>query len=490
MTTTTPELTLMQIDPRTLGVRDQARADATPDDELVASVKRHGIMQPPTVMLDADIDGYVILVGHRRVGAAIAAGLDEITVIVRPGDDADDVLKLEQQIVENERRKALSAREVAQGYKKLELFGKTPADIAREIGEKPDRVRAGLKITASPAAAQLVEQDPSIDFEQAAIIAEFEDHPKLQQKLIETATTNPANFKRDVETQRTQREVDTRIAALKAKLDADGIPLADVVNYSDDWWSGKGADRKGRSLDRLRIGVEEHGECPGHAGVIHRAQSYYLNLQPSDWLLYVCTDWEGNGHLDAAAEKSPEQIEREAEYERERAERRARQELVDANTRARRTWLHGYLNTGRLRPTAAHFDLMADALALQTHSRQPAPAHITLELLGGEPVEQRWWHQTDSNDSALVALIAQAAIPNLRIIIANALATFEHAIDEPEVIPYLNALAEFGYQLTDTDREHIAAAEELLAEEEALGGPEDDDFDDEADTTDENGDDQ
>jgi ParB/RepB/Spo0J family partition protein len=486
MKTATPELTLMQIDPRTLGVRDQARADATPDDELVASIKRHGIMQPPTVMLDADIDQYVILVGHRRVGGAIAAGLDEITVIVRPGDDADEVLKLEQQIIENERRKALSARELAQGFKKLELFGKTPADIARELGEKPERVKAGLKITASAAAAQLVDEDPSIDFEQAAIIAEFEDHPKLQQKLIETATTNPANFKRDVETQRTQREVDARINTLKAQLDADDVPLADVVSYETaGYWSGKGAGPgKGRTLDRLGIRPEEHLDCPGHAAVIHKAQAYHLAAKPSTWLMYVCTDWEGNGHAQTTVtEKTAEQLAQEAEFERERAERRARQELVNANTRARRTWLHGYLNTGRLRPTAAHFDLMADALALQIHGRQPAPAHITLELLGGEPVEQRWWHQTDSNDSALIALIAQAATPNLRIIIANALATFEHAIDEPEVIPYLEALAEFGYELTDTDREHIAAAEELLAEEEALGGPE-------YDTDNENGDDE
>lgn len=461
--TTEQEIQILHVDPKTLGVLDQARADATPDDELIASVKQHGIMQPPTVAYDDEQGCYVIVMGHRRVGAAIAAGLVKIPVLLRPSGIDQEALKLEQQIVENERRKALTAAELAQGYKKLELFGKTPADIARELGEKPERVRAGLKINASKAAAQLLDEEPSIDFEKAAIIAEFDEHPKLQRKLIETATTNPANFNRDVENQRTQREVDTRINKLKAQLDADDVALADVVSYSADWWRGKGmsSDGKGRSLDRLGIRVEEHTECPGHAAVIHNAQSYYLKDQPESWLLYVCTDWEGNGHAGnapAAVEKSPEQLEREAEWERERAERAARQELIDANTRARRSWLHGHLTTGRLRPTAQHFDVVAAALALQLEAHEPAPAHITLELITGEPVERRYYYQDNSNAAELAAAIRSGLAPSLRAIVANAIATFEDAIEEPAAIAYFDALAAWGYTLTDTDREHIAAA--------------------------------
>ncbi|MBW9095158.1 ParB/RepB/Spo0J family partition protein [Microbacterium jejuense] len=480
MTTNAPELTLMQIDPRTLGVRDQARADATPDDELVASVKRHGIMQPPTVMLDADIDGYVILVGHRRVGAAIAAGLDEITVIVRAGDDTDEVLKLEQQIVENERRKALSARELAQGYRKLELFGKTPADIARELGEKPDRVRAGLKITASAAAAKLVDEDPSIDFEQAAIIAEFEDHPNLQQKLIETATTNPANFKRDVETQRTQREVDSRIATLKAQLDAEGIALAEVITYDSEWWRGK--DNAGRTLDRLGIRVEEHIECPGHAAIIHKAQAYYLATQPNDWILYVCTDWQGNGHDSTAArpERTPEEIEEdlriEAERARERQAWREAEQLREANTRARREWLHGYLTTGRLRPTAAHFDLMAAALGAQISWGDWIPAGIAMQILTGSDDHSQYGVEAED---ALAALIAEPSVPSLRILVAAAIATFENGITLAGAVKYFDFLREVGYELTDTDREHLATATERAAAANDDNGDADEDGGDE-----------
>lgn len=464
-------LTLQTVNPAELGVLDQARADATPDEQLVASVKQHGIMQPPTVAFDPEHGGYVIVIGHRRVGAAIAAGLTEITVIVRETDIDVDAVKLEQQIVENERRKALTAAELTQGYKRLELFGKTPAEIAAELGEKPERIRAGLKIHASAAAAKLVDEQPAIDFEQAAIIADFDEHPKLQRKLIETATTNPANFQRDVENSRTQREVDSRVAKLKEQLENAGVPLVEVLPYSSDWWSGKGVSGgPGRTLERLGIKTKDHAGCPGHAAVIHKAQSYYLAAKPNDWILYVCTDWEGNGHTTTAPEKDPEQLEREAQWEREKAERAARQELIEANTRARRTWLHGYLTTGRLRPTAAHFDLIAEALAAQIEDRNGPAAATTLELLTGEPPAPRRNWQDDSHEVAVVATIDNPASPNLRIIIANAIATFEDSIGAPRSVKYFAALAEWGYVLTDTDREHIEEARTLAAEEAGEGG--------------------
>lgn len=481
---TTTELELIQIDPANLTVRDQAREDATPDDELVASVKAHGIMQPPVVEITGDGD-YVIVIGHRRVGAAIVAGINPITVIARHSALADEALTLEQQIVENERRRALSPKDLAVGYEKLTLFGLTPADIAAQLGEKPEKIRAGLKINQSAAAAQLVADEPAIDFEQAAIIAEFDEHPKLQKKLIETATTNPANFQRDVENSRTQREVDSRVDKLKAQLDERNVTLADVLTYGAEWWPGKG-----RTLDRIGIATEDHVDCPGHAAIIHKAQSYYLNEQPESWLRYVCTDWEANGHTPATPatrEKTAEELEAEAQWEREKAERAARQQLIEANTRARRAWLHSYLTTGRLRPTATHFDIIAEALAAQIETAEPAP-HIALELLTGEPVTRRYYYQPDSNEKALAAVIDDPATPNLRIIVANAIATFEDAIEFPRAVVYFDALAGWGYTLTDTDREHIAAAEAELADEagEEVGGADYSDYEtDDEDVVDE-----
>ena len=68
---------LRSIDPRTLHLNpNNPRRTAAPpamDDQLVASIKAVGIIQPPCVT--PKDGGLMIVVGNRRVKAAIAAGL-------------------------------------------------------------------------------------------------------------------------------------------------------------------------------------------------------------------------------------------------------------------------------------------------------------------------------------------------------------------------------------------------------------------------------
>lgn len=486
-----PALRLERIDPANLTVRDQAREDATPDAELIASVKAHGIIQPPVVEINGDGD-WVIITGHRRVGAAIAAGIPEITVLVRP--TSAEQVTLEQQIVENERRKQLSAKDLAAGYQKLTLFGLRPEDIAAQLGETTDRVKAGLRVGKSGRVAELVASDPTIDLERAALIAEFDEHPRLQQKLIDTATDTPQNFDRDLANARSQREVDARVQVLKAQLQEQGVPLMGVVNYDQFYW--RSADGNGKSLHSLDITPEDHAGCPGHAALIHKAQSYYLAQQPSEWILYVCTDWEANGHTLAgstpAAILDPEEIaereQREQERARTAAEYAARQELIAANTTARQAWIHAHITTGRLRPTVPHFDLQALALAAQTEASDWAPVHVALTLITGEPHTLDW--RTSVNEDEFVTLATDPATPSVRVIIGNAFAALEDALRSRFAVKYFAILEQLGYTLTDTDHEHLLVAIDEEAQwladqagEPVAGdaGDDDGDFDDEGD---------
>lgn len=495
MTENTPtalpaDLKLAHVNPAELQVIDQAREDATPDEALIASVRAHGIIQPPVVRLNATGDGYTIVAGHRRVGAAITAGLDEITVIVRADESVTEALTLEQQIVENERRKGLSANDLAAGYQKLTLFGLRPEDIAAGLGEKTERVRAGLQITKSKTATELVEQEPTIDFEQAATIADFDTHPKLQKKLIETATTRPENFARDVEQARRDRQFEIALAELKAQLADEGTTFIESFSYPLPDWTKKGGmyGGPGAAVGKLadaegnQLTAAAHAGCPGHAAIIHRASSFYLDREDGMEVVHVCTDWETNGHQKwqrPDSEKSPEQIEREAEWERRRievekanAERAKRRELVDANTRARRTWLHGYLNTGRLRPIASHFDVLALSAGSQLRLQEAPAVHVALELLTGTPHERDRW-DSDDNLNDLLALIEDDRTPSFRIVLALAVAYLDDAPETAEGVAYFDALVSWGYTLTDTDREHVAAASEAVVERQADADAED-----------------
>ncbi len=86
---------LRTVDPRTLKVNpDNPRrtgAGAHPDEQMVANIRAVGILQPPVVRPKGkDLE---IVAGHRRVAAAVAAGLPEILVLVRGPDDGGDAVR-------------------------------------------------------------------------------------------------------------------------------------------------------------------------------------------------------------------------------------------------------------------------------------------------------------------------------------------------------------------------------------------------------------
>jgi ParB family chromosome partitioning protein len=75
------------VDPRALKENPdktrRSKSNPQADALLLATIKAIGIVQPPVVAPETDGgNGYVIDAGHRRVRQAIAAGLEEIAVLV------------------------------------------------------------------------------------------------------------------------------------------------------------------------------------------------------------------------------------------------------------------------------------------------------------------------------------------------------------------------------------------------------------------------
>ena len=98
------------------------RFDDSELDELAASIKERGIIQPVVVRaIPGAADAYEIIAGERRWRAAQRAGLHEVPVIVVEAGDRE---ALEIAIVENVQRADLNALEEAAGYAQL---GKVPA---------------------------------------------------------------------------------------------------------------------------------------------------------------------------------------------------------------------------------------------------------------------------------------------------------------------------------------------------------------------------
>lgn len=130
---------------------DQPRRDFAPADmeDLTASVKEKGIIQPLIVRVDpTDPDLYQIVAGERRWRAAQAAMLHEVPVLVR---ELSDTEVLELAIIENIQRADLNAIEEAMGYRQLmDSFGHTQEQMAEALGKSRPHIANLLRLLNLP----------------------------------------------------------------------------------------------------------------------------------------------------------------------------------------------------------------------------------------------------------------------------------------------------------------------------------------------------
>lgn len=116
--------------------------------ELAASIREHGILQPLTVT-EHPASGFLLIAGHRRLSAAVMAGVQRVPVIIRHGvDDTGDQLVL--MLVENCHRRDLNPMERADAYDALRNRGLTPRDIAQRTGSPTSTVTYFLRLLDLP----------------------------------------------------------------------------------------------------------------------------------------------------------------------------------------------------------------------------------------------------------------------------------------------------------------------------------------------------
>lgn len=114
--------------------KDQPRRqfDESALDELAASIREHGILQP--IVVTPHQGGYQIVAGERRFRAARRAELEKIPALVRTLTDQH---KLELSLIENLQRRDLNVLETATAYLKLrDQFNLTLDQIGARVGGK------------------------------------------------------------------------------------------------------------------------------------------------------------------------------------------------------------------------------------------------------------------------------------------------------------------------------------------------------------------
>ena len=136
----------------------RTRMDEGALNELAASIKSQGVMQP---VLVRPVDGgrYEIIAGERRFRAAQLAGLDEIPVLVR---EVDDQAAAAMALIENMQREDLNPLEEAQGIARLiSDFDFTHEQAASAVGRSRSAVSNLLRLVnlAQPVQTMLMAGD-------------------------------------------------------------------------------------------------------------------------------------------------------------------------------------------------------------------------------------------------------------------------------------------------------------------------------------------
>lgn len=134
------QVNVASIVPSPLQPRKEFAADAL--QELVESIRQHGIIQPLIVRL---VDGrHELIAGERRWRAAQQMGLTEVPVIAREATDLD---VLELSLIENLQRADLNPIEEAQAYARLAgEFGMRQEDIAQKVGRSRAAVANSMRL--------------------------------------------------------------------------------------------------------------------------------------------------------------------------------------------------------------------------------------------------------------------------------------------------------------------------------------------------------
>jgi ParB family chromosome partitioning protein len=140
---------------------NQPRANVGDLEELTASIREKGVLEPLLVRPSQVGGRYMIISGERRFKAAREAGLHEVPCIEM---DVDDRSVAEIALIENLQRKDLTPYEEADGLLALkDRFGYTHEDIARKIGKSRSSVTESLNIAELPDEIKLLCQKANIN---------------------------------------------------------------------------------------------------------------------------------------------------------------------------------------------------------------------------------------------------------------------------------------------------------------------------------------
>lgn len=184
-------------------------------EELAASIRIHGIIQPLIVRKTSGSHPFELIAGERRLRAAHRAELTEVPVVVREAGELDS---LQVALIENLQREDLNPIEEAEGYRQLaEDFDLTQEDIAERMGKSRTAVANSLRLLTLPEEVRAMLTDQRLSSGHGKLLAGL-DGPAAQIELARRAVTEEL----------TVRKLEAAIASARKKPTRKRTPKSDI----------------------------------------------------------------------------------------------------------------------------------------------------------------------------------------------------------------------------------------------------------------------
>ena len=140
--------------------------------ELGDSIKLHGLLQPVVVVED-EVDGYILVAGERRLRASKLAKLKTIKAIVAKIDDEQ---MRQHALIENIKRDELNAIELADAYNELiQVHDMTHDELATMVNKSRTHVTNALRLLQLSKKAQIALIEGKISAGHAKIIVPLDE---------------------------------------------------------------------------------------------------------------------------------------------------------------------------------------------------------------------------------------------------------------------------------------------------------------------------
>ncbi|MGE0665270.1 MAG: ParB/RepB/Spo0J family partition protein [Sphingomonadales bacterium] len=161
----------------------RTRFDETAIDDLAASIKARGVLQPILVRPSSSRPGeYEIVAGERRWRAAQRARLHQVPVVEKSLSDDES---LEIAIVENVQRQDLSPIDEARGYRRLiDEFGHSQQDVAEVVGKSRPHVANMVRLLSLPQKVQALLDTGSLSMGHARALVTSDNAEWLAQEIV------------------------------------------------------------------------------------------------------------------------------------------------------------------------------------------------------------------------------------------------------------------------------------------------------------------